>query len=133
VSDTTRALVVYRMERAREALREASLLFEAGHLNAYVNRLYYACFYAVSALLVTRGISTSKHGHLRALLHQDFVKTGLIPTELGRHFDRLFSNRQEGDYADFVVFKADEIRPWLDETTTFVDYIDDLIARRGPP
>jgi uncharacterized protein (UPF0332 family) len=120
------------MERARETLKEASLLLQAGHLNAYVNRLYYACFYAVSALLVTRGISTSKHGYLRSLLHRDFVKTGLIPTELGRHFDRLFSNRQEGDYADFTVFQADEVRPWLEETAAFVDYLDGLIARIGP-
>ena len=133
MNDDTKALAAYRMERAREALSAASLLFQAGHLTAYVNRLYYACFYAVSALLVTRGISTSKHGHLRSLLHRDFVKTGLIPTELGRHFDRLFSNRQEGDYADFVVFQAEEVRPWLEETTAFVDFIDRLIARIGPP
>jgi uncharacterized protein (UPF0332 family) len=132
VNDSTKALVVYRMERAREALRAAALLLQAGDLNAYVNRLYYACFYAVSALLVTRGISTSKHAHLRSLLHRDFVKTGLIPTELGRHFDRLFSSRQEGDYADFVVFQADEVRPWLDQTTAFVNAIDSLIARIGP-
>jgi uncharacterized protein (UPF0332 family) len=131
VNDTTKALAAYRMERAREALKEASLLLEAGHLNTYVNRLYYACFYAVSALLVIQGISTSKHGHLRSLLHRDFVKTGLIPTELGRHFDRLFTNRQEGDYADFVVFRSDEVRPWLDETTAFVNYIDGLIVRLG--
>ncbi len=133
MNDQTRALAVYRMERAREALDAASLLLQAGHLTAYVNRLYYACFYAVSALLVTRGISTSRHSHLRSLLHRDFVKTGLIPTELGRHFDRLFSNRQEGDYADFVVFQADEVRPWLEQTAAFVDFIDGLIARIGPP
>jgi uncharacterized protein (UPF0332 family) len=133
VSDATTALVAYRMERAREALSEASLLFEAGHLHAYVNRLYYACFYAVSALLVTRGISPSKHGHLRSLLHRDFVKTGLIPIKLGRHFDRLFSNRQEGDYADFVVFKTDEVGPWLDESKAFVEYVEGLLARIEPP
>lgn len=128
MKDPARALALYRMERAHEALEEAGVLFETGHVNAYVNRLYYACFYAVSALLVTRGISTSRHGHLRSLLHRDFVKTGAIPTELGRHFDRLFSNRQEGDYADFVVFQAEEVRPWLDETRAFVDYIGGLLA-----
>jgi len=100
---------------------------------ALLDRCRQAIRRAVSALLVTRGISTSTHGHLRALLHRDFVKTGLIPTELGRHFDRLFSDRQEGDYADFVVVKADEVRPWLAETTAFVDYLDGLIARSGPP
>jgi hypothetical protein len=46
------ALVTYRLERARQSLEEAMLLLEAGHANAYVNRLYYACFYAVSALLL---------------------------------------------------------------------------------
>ena len=51
-------LVAYRMERAHEAIDEAKMLFEAGHINSYVNRLYYACFYAVSALLLTKDIST---------------------------------------------------------------------------
>ena len=50
------ALVRYRLERAREAIDEARLLFETGHLHTYVNRLYYACFYAVSALLFTPGL-----------------------------------------------------------------------------
>lgn len=116
------------MERAREALQEAELLFQADHLNAYVNRLYYACFYALSALLATRGISTSKHAHLRSLLHRDFVKTGQIPVALGEHYDRLFTHRQEGDYADFVVFQADEVRSWLDETRVFVDHLASLLV-----
>ena len=72
-------------------------------------------------------------GICASLLHRDFVKTGLIPAPLGRHFDRLFSTRQEGDDADFVVFQADEVRPWLEETTAFVDFVDGLIARIGPP
>jgi hypothetical protein len=56
-----RSLVQYRMARANEALEEARLLFDANHLHTYVNRLYYACFYAMSALLLTRGRSASKH------------------------------------------------------------------------
>ena len=48
-----RILVQYRLDRAREALAEAALLLDSGHANTGVNRLYYACFYAVSALLFT--------------------------------------------------------------------------------
>jgi uncharacterized protein (UPF0332 family) len=62
-----RALIEYRMERARETLDEAKIMFDAGRINAFVNRLYYACFYAVSALLLTRDFSTSKHGYLRSV------------------------------------------------------------------
>ena len=104
-----RALIAHRMERAREAMDEAKMMFDAAHINAYVNRLYYACFYAVSALLLTRNFSTSKHAYLRSLLHREFVKTGLIPKELGAYFDLLFDSRQEGDYADFARFKAEDV------------------------
>lgn len=50
-------LVRYRVDRAREALQEAALLLGAGHTTAAVNRQCYACFYAVSALLLTEGRS----------------------------------------------------------------------------
>jgi len=122
-----RALIEYRMERARETLDEAKIMFDAGRINAYVNRLYYACFYAVSALLLTRDFSTSKHGYLRSLMHREFVKTGLIPKKLGTHFDLLFDNRHKGDYDDFVRFKPEDVAGWLEPTKEFVDYIDRLI------
>ena len=124
-----KALIAYRMERAHEAIEEARMLFDAGHFNAYVNRLYYACFYAVSALLLTKKISTSKHGYLRLLMHREFVKTGLIPEELGRHFDLLFDSRLEGDYADFTNFKADEVVGWMEQAQAFVKHIEGLISK----
>jgi len=117
------ALVRYRLERASEALDEAELLFESGHLHTYVNRLYYACFYAVSALLVTKGLSTSKHAHLRALLHKELIRPGIIPLEYGQLFDLLFNNRQKGDYSDFVVFRTEQVQGWLKQAREFVDYI----------
>ena len=123
-----RSLITYRLSRAQEAIDEAKLLFNTGHINSYVNRLYYACFYAVSALLLSQGISTSKHGYLRSLLHRDFVKEGSIPKELGKHFDLLFDSRQESDYADLVVFKAEEVADWLVQTETFVSHIEKLIS-----
>ena len=88
-----RALIAHRLSCAKEALEEAALLMDAGHLRGYVNRLYYAGFYAVSALLMTRNISSSKHGYVRAKLHEEFVKPGIVPVEMGKHFDLLFNGR----------------------------------------
>ena len=93
-----------------------------------MNRLYYACFYAVSALLLTKNISTNKHGYLRSILHKEFVKTGFVSQELGKHFDLLFNNRQKGDYADLVVFKANEVEGWLAQTQKFISHIESLIS-----
>jgi len=50
-------LVPYRLEKARETLEDARILANAGRWNACVNRLYYACFYSVSALLVKDNLS----------------------------------------------------------------------------
>ena len=108
-------MAIYRLERAHESLEEAEILINKGHSNTFVNRLYYACFYAVSALLLTRGLSSAKHSGIRSLFHQNFVKSGMVNTELGQLYDRLSDNRQKGDYADLIRFDPDEVRNWYDE------------------
>lgn len=52
MTEWSMGLVLYRMSRANEALEDARILAREERWNACVNRLYYACFYAVSALLV---------------------------------------------------------------------------------
>lgn len=120
MTDETRTLAAYRLRRASEALVEAELLLESGFVNTFVNRLYYACFYAVSALLLLEGKSSSKHSGVRALFHQRFVRTGALSKERGQFYDRLFDNRQKADYADLVVFDGAEVGAWLHEATEFV-------------
>lgn len=42
----------YRFQRAEESFEEALILAKEHRWNAVINRLYYACFYAVIALLI---------------------------------------------------------------------------------
>jgi len=60
----------YRIRRAKETLVEAEAMAQIGHWNACVNRLYYACFYAVTALLLQRNLLSSKHTQVRSLLNR---------------------------------------------------------------
>lgn len=68
--------VRYRFNRAVEAFEEALILAENKRWNAVVNRLYYACFYAVAALLPANGIETQTHDGARTQFGLHFVKTG---------------------------------------------------------
>jgi uncharacterized protein len=129
VTPERQAVIDYRLERAREALQEAGVLLEKGHANACVSRLYYACFCAVSALLLTQDISTRKHSHARSLLHRDYIKPGRVSKEMGDHYDLLFDSWQKGDYADFAIFDVKEVWPWREPTQLFVDQVADLVAR----
>jgi len=64
----------YWMEKAEESLESARLEYSQGHFGFCINRLYYAAFYAVSAVLAARGLKYGKHAAVRASLHRDFVK-----------------------------------------------------------
>jgi len=128
MNEETSKLVYYRLDRANESIREAELLLDAGHANTCVNRLYYACFYAVSALLLTKGHSSPKHSGVRSLFHQKIVKPGLIEVAMGHLYDRLFDSRQKSDYADLVKFEIIDVRPWISEVKTFVGKIVGLIT-----
>jgi uncharacterized protein (UPF0332 family) len=122
-------LIRYRLARAEESLAEAKLLLANNYVRTAVNRLYYACFYAMSALLLTKGLSASKHAQVRAMLHKDFIRPGVIPVNYGQIFDLLFNNRQKGDYSDLVKFRAEQVKDWLPEARAFVEYVAGLIAK----
>jgi uncharacterized protein (UPF0332 family) len=123
-----RTLVIYRLNRSDESLEEALILLKRDHVNTFVNRLYYACFYAVTALLLSKGLSSSKHSGVRALFHQNFVKNELITREMGKFYDKLFDTRQKGDYADLVYFDKKEVGSWFDEAKKFISSIKNIIG-----
>ena len=113
-------LIQYRIARAKESLEEAEILLDASHNNACVNRLYYACFYAVLALLSSYNLSSSKHSGIRSLFNRNFVKTNIFPKETAIIYNSLFERRQEGDYEEFVTFQEIDVRVWLKETGIFI-------------
>ena len=120
-------LTQYRFERANESIEDAKLLANANHWNACVNRLYYACFYAVSALLIQLNLSSAKHTGIRSLFNQHFVKPGKIDREAAQLYNDLFEKRQEGDYVDYVYFEESDIAPLVPKVEEFIEKIKIII------
>ena len=132
MSEPLEDLIQYRLERAQECLDDARLLADAESWNTCVNRLYYSCFYAVSALLVRDGLSSSRHTEIRSLFSRNYVRTGVVPRDLACLYNDLFERRQESDYADFVRFQADQVRPWIPQTEVFLTHIRSLLSPENP-
>jgi len=61
--------VRYRIESARKTFEAAKVLADNGFWNSAVNRLFYAVFYAVNALLVLHGIQTKSHSATKSQFH----------------------------------------------------------------
>ncbi len=106
-------LINYRREKAAETLENARVSLEKRHLFSAVNRVYYALFYEISALLKTKNLSSPKHTGIRALFNQHFVKTGIVDVEIGKFYSDMFVFRQKGDYEDFIYFKENDVKEWI--------------------
>ncbi len=91
-------LARYWLVKSDESLASAESEFDAGRLSFAVNRLYYALFYGMSAILAVKGEQVSKHTAVRAAFHKDYVRTGIIPNELGQLYTTLFTRRHQMDY-----------------------------------
>ena len=122
-------LIKYRIERAFDTLEEANLMIINGFLNAAVNRTYYACYYAVSGLLLKSGINASTHKGVRQMFGLHFVQNGLISKELARYFSDLFDRRQSGDYDDFILFDKETAENLVITGREFIKVIEKLIYR----
>ncbi|MFC0877258.1 HEPN domain-containing protein [Saccharicrinis sp. FJH2] len=120
-------LVKYRIDRAKETLKEVDILVENKLWNTSVNRLYYACYYAVTALLIYTGINTQTHAGVRQMFGLHFIKTGLIHKDSGKFYTDIFDKRQTSDYDDFVVFTEIEIRSMIAPAHQLIEEIINII------
>ncbi len=120
--------VRYRLETARKTLDAAAILAENAFWNSAVNRLYYAAFYAVSALLVYNGFQAKSHSAIKSLFSQHFVKTGLFERKHGRLLAELFDSRQKGDYEDIFDFDAERVQPLFAPVQDLINVIEQHIS-----
>jgi len=122
--------VAYRLERARMSLETAELLYSNERYHDVYNRLYYAGFYAVSALLLYLGYSAKTHSGLRSLFNQHVIIAGLLPKEYSDIYNDLIEAREETDYEDLVEPDQAILGDWLPQVKRFIDAIDQLIQER---
>ena len=100
-----REIVLYRLEKAANTLEYAQRNLNYGMYSVAANRLYYAFYYAASALLISVKIEAHSHSGVQSMMHLHFVKTGKLSEEDGILMRRLFVMRQSSDYEDFDIRK----------------------------
>lgn len=119
-------IVKYRIENANQTLAEVETHKANGYYNTAVNRMYYACYYAASALLIAYGIETKSHDGVRQQLGKQMVLTGKLPAELGKFYSQLFSKRTAADYEDFICQDLETVEELLPTAQLFVKTIEQM-------
>ena len=123
-------LIKLRFQKAEETFAEIENLMQLGYWRTAVNRLYYACYYAVSALLIKNDIKAHTHSGVINQFGLNFVRTDVFSQEEGRLFKNLFELRQDGDYDDWIIISEDDIAPLVEPVKDFIEKIERLIFNK---
>jgi uncharacterized protein (UPF0332 family) len=115
--------IVSLIKRANRYLRSAELLLKEGDCESSVSRTYYAMFYSVQALLLTKNLSFSSHRGVVSAFGKYFVNTAIFPREMGKELNRAFEKRQLGDYEYTFVITKEEAKEILTAGEKFVERI----------
>jgi uncharacterized protein (UPF0332 family) len=128
VNESQKTLVRYRIEQSQESCLSARILFRNNMFRPAVNRAYYAMFYAVLALLVTRNQSISKHAGVISIFDREYVKRGVFDKNLSKNFHEAFDLRQRVDYTEMFDISKERAGKVICNAELFVAEIVDFLA-----
>ena len=119
------------MEKSLRTYYEAVGSISNGYVETAANRLYYAAYYAVSALLVSYKYEASTHNGVIQMFGLAFIKTKIIERRFGTIFNQLFSLRMTGDYEDRHFLNLEEdVKPLVEPTKELIDITTKLAQQQ---
>ncbi len=128
LNDEERRIIVnLEYEKALSFLRQAESIAALDFWDAVANRLYYAVFHAVSALLVKDGYNVSTHKGTLVMFGQHYVKTGIFTADASSLYIKLQTMREKSDYNCVYVTTAEEMQPLFEPVREFIAKVGNLI------
>jgi uncharacterized protein (UPF0332 family) len=125
MTNPNKELIDYRLKRAKETFLDARILAREERWNSAINRLYYAAYYAVTALLLSKDLKPTTHTGAKSNFSKYFIKTGIISHDFGKIYSQLFTWRHKGDYADLFDFDREKVLPYFEPVDHLIKTIEE--------
>ena len=122
-------IVSYRLEKSNRMIQQVKDFIPLKYWDTIANRLYYAAFYVVTALLIQNGIQVQTHQGVKRMFGYHFVKTGIIDSKYASLYSCLFSMRQTGDYDDNFDLTESDVLPYIQPTEELVQHITSMLKK----
>ncbi|NVM30809.1 MAG: HEPN domain-containing protein [Candidatus Helarchaeota archaeon] len=119
------------LKKAKESIKGAEVLFKEKLYDFSVGRSYYAMFYTVQAILLTKNLSFSSHKAVIATFGKDFIKSGEIPSDLHRHLRDAFRLRQAGDYSIQPSVNKEQAQILITQGQEFLKIVEEYLNKKG--
>ena len=128
LNDEERKLLVeFEIEKAHKLIDQFTILENAELWDTLANRVYYAVFHAVTALLIMNGLHAGSHQGVSVLFNKHFVKENLVDEKYGRLLARLENMREKSDYTCLFETTKEEVLPMIPQAKEMISIIENLI------
>lgn len=122
-SEEISAIVTYRLEKSARTMEQAKSNIPLKYWELVANRIYYAAYYAISALLIANGHTAKTHESIIRIFGLYFVKTGLFTLEQGKLYNKLYTLRLTGDYNDHYDLEEQDVLPLIEPTEKLIQEV----------
>ncbi|MCR5065849.1 MAG: HEPN domain-containing protein [Bacteroidales bacterium] len=120
-------IVTLELEKADKTWAQMEVQIETNQWELVANRLYYALFHAVSALLIHDKHEVGTHRGAVGKFSLFYVKTGLFSKEDGRLYSHLQKLREDGEYNCFIDIEREEVEQKIEPSKLLIAKIKDYI------
>lgn len=115
------------LKKAKASLDAAKELLKTGYSDFSASRAYYAMFYTVQALLLTKNLSFSKHSAVISFFGKEFIKNGIFPAALHKNLTKAFDTRHTGDYGAVGAVSKETATIIIEQAKEFIDTIENYL------
>jgi uncharacterized protein (UPF0332 family) len=119
VTPEAQDLINLRLTQANESLREARALIGQKMCRGAMDRVYFTMFYCACALLATKEFGPSRDGNVAAKFHREFIRTSLIPREIGERFKQATQLHQDADLGSHAPPDCNRMKELLADAENF--------------
>ncbi|MBD5233588.1 MAG: HEPN domain-containing protein [Bacteroidales bacterium] len=123
----SKELIDFRLRKATDSIKEAALLAGAEFYSTAINRLYYAVYYAVSALLISEPLQADYHTKLKNLFYLKFIEPERVERNFWKIYQTLYLHNNSLDYEDFIYYDAEYYDDLYPQAIKFIDRISGLL------
>lgn len=121
-NETIEDFAKYRLNKAKETLETAKMIFNEGKdFSSANNRAYYAIFYAIRAVLAIEEIDFKRHKDVLAYFNKEYVNKEKFPKMIGRKISQAQRIREDSDYDD-------DYEPSFEKTEQQINTAQELIG-----
>ena len=127
-SETIEGFSKYRLNKAKETLETARMIFNEGKdFTSANNRAYYATFYAIRAVLAIEEVDFKRHKDVLAYFNKEYVNKEKFPKKIGRKISQAQRIREDSDYDDDYEPSFEKTEQQINTAQELIDLVEEYI------